>query len=176
MQRIVLIFSLSLAIIFLTGHYFIYKSVLKSHKREFQGYIRSHHPKIEVLEISPSELYADNARIRWKDENKEICLNGVMFDIIRIVSGGAKVKLFAVNDKDEKELMDLYSKQFNDQYENGVPGKKNNNLLKELLSFKYLSSNSREIVLQHSLLIRASDLQSKLCLGHLTVLTLPPNA
>jgi len=115
--------------------------VLKSHKKEFKAYIRTHFAKTEQLEISPSELYTNSRQITWLDENKEVLLNGVMYDIVSIRNAGTKVVLYAVNDKAEKELMNRYQKQFNDIYENGNSGKQKNNLLKDFLSLKYFQKS-----------------------------------
>ncbi len=131
--------------VFLTGHYFIYKSVLKSHKKEFKTYIRSHFAKIEQIEIAPSELYTNTNQLTWLDENKEVLLNGIMYDIVSLKTEGGKVVLNVVKDKDEKELMNRYQKQFNDIYENGNTGKKNNNLIKDFLSLKYFQNRNSAI-------------------------------
>lgn len=146
MKKASLIIALALMTVFLTGHYFIYKTVLKAHKKEFKTYIRSNFAKTEQLEINPSQLYTDNLEMQWLDENKEVCLNGVMYDIISIKSAGTKVILNVAKDKDEKELMNRYRDQFNDIYENGNAGKKNNNLLKDFLSLKYFQNSNSSIV------------------------------
>lgn len=145
MRKISYIIALSLITVFLTGHYFIYKSVLKSHKKEFKTYIRSHFAKIEQIEISPSELYANTKHLTWLDENKEVSLNGVMYDIVSIKNAGKKVILFVVNDKDEKELMNRYQSDFNDVYQNGNSGKHNTNLMKDFLSLKYFQKSTSGI-------------------------------
>lgn len=146
MRKASFIIALSLITVFLTGHYFIYKSVLKSHKIEFKSYIRANFAKTEELAIYPSQLYTNSPEMQWLDENKEICLNGVMYDIVCIKNAGTKVILNVVKDKDEKELMNRYNKQFNDIYENGNSGKKNNNLLKDFLSLKYFHNDNSSIV------------------------------
>lgn len=138
MRKIPLILSLFLAIIFGTGHYFIYKMVLNSHKTGFKQYIRSNYARIEILEIDPSELYCNTETITWHDENTEISRNGTMYDILHIAFSGTKVKLFVVNDQNEKELMNHYKDQFNDSYGNTASGKKSNNLIKHLIALKYL--------------------------------------
>jgi hypothetical protein len=176
MRKIALIFSLSLAVIFLSGHYFIYKSVIKSHKKEFKRFIRSNFAKIELIEIDPSELYANNSRITWLDENKEICLNGVMYDILCITPGEKSVKLYVVDDRHEKDLMNRYHNQFNTIHENGASGKKNNTLLKELLSFKYLTTAPYKLVFFHTDFSPIHESLSKTSSGYLTVHSPPPNA
>lgn len=174
MRKISYIIALSLITVFLTGHYFIYKSVLKSHKKEFKTYIRSHFAKIEQIEISPSELYNNNKHITWLDENKEISLNGIMYDIISIKNAGTKVVLNVVNDKNEKELMNRYNKQFNDIYENGNTGKQNNNLLKDFLSLKYFQKQLSKIKLftqEHNYIPETKLIT---CSGYYKIQLLPP--
>lgn len=174
MRKISYIIALSLITVFLTGHYFIYKSVLKSHKKEFKTYIRSHFAKIEQIEISPSELYANNKHLTWLDENKEVALNGVMYDVVSIKNAGTKVILFVVNDKDEKELMNRYQSDFNDVYQNGNPGKQNNNLLKDFLSLKYFQKSTSGITLFAQNSIPVCYLLFVTSEGYLSLQFLPP--
>lgn len=174
MKKATFIISLLLVTVFFTGHYFIYKSVLKSHKKEFKTYIRSHFAKHEQLEINPSELYSDNGKIRWLDENKEICLNGVMFDIISISNSGTKVILEVVNDKHEKELMDRYQNDFNETYNTGNTGKKNNHLIKDFLSLRFFQKNYSQIKIFSCNYDYLKDNKSKTVNGYMTVLTPPP--
>lgn len=176
MRKAGFIIILSLITVFLTGHYFIYKTVVKSHKGEFKAYIRSNFVKAEQIWIHPSQLYADNSEMQWLDENKEVCLSGVMYDILSIENAGTKIILNVVKDKDEKELMDRYRDQFNDQYENGRPEKKNSNILKELLSFKYLHSASPKFMLHHTVSDPFHEFISRTSSGYLRLNSPPPNA
>ncbi len=176
MRKAAIIISLSLITVFLTGHYFIYKSILRSHKKEFKAFIRSNYVKSEQLEISPDQLYTDNLEMQWLDENKEVCPNGVMYDVLSIQNSGTKVILNVVKDKDEKELMDRYRDQFNDIYEKGNTGKKSNNILKDLLSMKYLANSDvkKELPAQGLNFRIISDL--KISSIYLRVQTPPPSA
>lgn len=174
MRKTAFIISMSLITVLLTGHFFIYKGVLKAHKKEFKAFIRSNFVRSEQLEIDPSQLYRDNAEMQWLDENKEVCLNGMMYDILSIKNAGTKVILNVVKDKDEKELMDRYRDQFNDQYENSKSGKKGNTILKDLLSLKYLADSSlkQELQTQHVNFTTVLDL--KIQSVYLNVQTPPP--
>ncbi len=176
MRKATFIIAISLITVFLTGHYFIYKGVLKSHKKEFKTYIRTHFAKIEQLAINPSQLYTDTPEMQWLDENKEVCLNGVMYDIVSIKSVGTKVVLNVVKDKEEKELMNRYNKQFNDIYENGNTGKKNNSLLKDFLSLKFFQKSFSKINLFTTEYHYTDLFKSNICLVCLTVHTPPPLA
>lgn len=174
MKKASLIIALSLMTVFLTGHYFIYKSVLKAHKKEFKSYIRANFAKSEQLEINPSQLYTDNHEMKWLDENKEVCLNGVMYDILSIKNAGTKVILNVVKDKDEKELMNRYQNQFNDIYENGNTGKKDNSLLKDFLSLKFFQKSFSQINLFTTEHNYSVFFKSDLPLVYLSVQTPPP--
>ena len=174
MRKISYIIALSLITVFLTGHYFIFKSVLSSHKKEFKTYIRSHHAKIEQIEISPSQLYSDNAELKWMDENKELCLNGVMYDIVSIKTAGTKVILNVINDKEEKELMNRYHKQFNESCNEGAAGQKGNDLLKDFLSLKYFQSRNRSIVVFSQEYKFTSELRPSLMFGYSEISAPPP--
>src|SRR5687767_2243552 len=174
MRKAAFIISLSLISVFITGHYFIYKSVLKAHKKEFKAFIRSNYVKPEQLEINPSQLYTDNLEMQWLDENKEVCVNGVMYDILSIKNAGTKVILNVVKDKDEKELMDRYQKQFNDAYDTGTTGKKNNSLVKDFLALKFFQEPSSTINIYFSDLSYTKLSGRSTCIGHLTIHTPPP--
>lgn len=176
MRKATFIIALSLITVFLTGHYFIYKGMLKSHKKEFKTYIRTHFAKIEQFAIHPSELYTDTKEMQWLDENKEVCLNGVMYDIVSIKSAGTKVVLNMVKDKDEKELMNRYNKQFNDIYENGTGGKKNNNLIKDFLSLKYFQNSNSSIVMFSEAHKYIREAQPSLVFASIGVSTPPPKS
>lgn len=176
MKKASFIITLSLITVFLTGHYFIYQSVLKAHKKEFKAYIRSHYAKTEIIEISPSELYTDNVRIKWLDKNKEICLNGTMFDILAIKTAGTKVVLTVVKDKDEKDLMRRYADQFNGIYETGNGGKKSNNLLKDFLSLKFFQKTFSKINLFTETFHPFSSHKLNIKSVYISVLTPPPLA
>ena len=174
MRKASYIIIFSLITVFFTGHYFIYKSVISSHKKEFKTYIRSHFAKIEHIEISPGELYVNSKKLTWLDENKEICFNGMMFDIVSVKIAGTKVVLNVVNDKNEKELMSRFQNEFNTIYENGNTGKKNNNLIKDFLSLKFFQKDYSQIKIFIGNHKYFSEFKSNTVSGHKTVLTPPP--
>lgn len=176
MRKVSYIIALSLITVFLTGHFFIYKSVLSSHKKEFKAYIRSQFAKTEQIEISASELYVNSKQMTWLDENKEVCLNGIMYDIVSIKNNGTKVVLCVVNDKHEKELLNRYQNQFNDIYENGNTGKKNNNLIKDFLSLKFFHKNTGAITLYSQLNNYSFIQNSPISFGYLRIFSPPPKA
>jgi hypothetical protein len=133
-------FSLLLTVLF-SGHFFIYKVILNQHKKEFKAYLRTQLHNIEVIEIVPSELYADSKNITWHDENKEVEKDGEMYDIVKIESKGAKVLIHAVADKAEKELKKEFERQAGQEnYGDGTnkPAQKSSHVLKDLLALKFM--------------------------------------
>ena len=148
LKRISFIIISLVITVFITGNYFIYKQVTKAHKREFKAYIRTNFAKTEVIEISPSELFCNNQRITWLDENKEILLGEIMYDIVSIKNNGTKVLLTVVNDSEEKALMNEYSDEFNGFY-NQNNAKSKNNIMKDFFGFKYLLNTYQEIQFEY---------------------------
>lgn len=140
LKRISFIIISLVITVFITGNYFIYKQVTKAHKREFKAYIRTNFAKTEVIEINPSELFSNNQRITWLDENKEILLGEIMYDIVSIKNNGTKVLLTVVNDSEEKALMNEYRDEFNGFY-NQNSAKSKNNIMKDFFGFKYLPTH-----------------------------------
>lgn len=132
--------------LFLTGNYFLYKQFTKAHKKEFKAFIRSNYTQTETIEIVPSELYSDNASIKWLDHNKEVLLNDRLYDIVGISSGGTKVILTVVNDTYEKDLMNRYEHQYNESSRKQSDNK-GNQLANDFFSLKYLHQCREQIVL-----------------------------
>ncbi len=160
--------------LFLTGNYIIYKQVVKSHKKEFKAFIRSRYVKTQTISISPSELFSNNSRINWLDNNKEIVLNDVIYDVISYKSDGVKVLLTVVEDGQEKELMNNYKKQFDRMYSNSSE-KKQNSFAKDFFAFKYLSHQHICIHLHESIIELADTIANEVIKGFITSITPPPD-
>jgi hypothetical protein len=136
LKKALVIGIVSLVIGFMTCNFFVYRLILKQHKTEFKkALFSSHGEDLEIIEISPSQLYADSKDLEWLDENKEIRHNGEMFDIVRIKNNGTHVLLYVINDKKEKALFTEFKNQFSSlNTESG--GKKDGNFLTKLLTLE----------------------------------------
>lgn len=159
--------------VLITGNYFIYKQVTKAHKKEFKAFIRSKYAKKQTVKIYPSELYSNNSRITWLDHNKEILLDGVMYDIISHTNDGVQVALTVVEDSQEKELMHRYKNQFDEIY-NHHP-KQKNSIAKDFFAFKYLPNKNISFQIKESFLNPIPDRDSKSRVGFLSIYSPPPD-
>lgn len=174
MRKLSYIIVFSLITVFITGHYFIYKTVLNSHKKEFKAYINANYAKIEKIEILTNELYANSSKITWMDNNQELCINGMMYDILSITKMNSGYVLNVVKDKEEKELMYRYQNQFNELYNNGDTGKNNTNLIKDFLSLKYFQNSCLQIKTIAKSYSYFDFLITKISNGYLIVPSPPP--
>lgn len=174
MRKASFIIISTLIIVFLTGNYFIYKQITKTHKKEFKAYIRSKFAKTTQLSINPSELYSDNSRIKWLDENKEVILDNILYDIVSIKNNGVSVKLTVVNDKEEKALIDIYSEQFDDVYTSKT-SKNKNQLANDFFSLKYLTSNPSTFLLNSTFISYFQNNKINLPVGYTLLHTPPPD-
>lgn len=174
MRKVLFIFSLLIITVLITGNYFIYKQVTKAHKKEFKAFIRSKYARKQTIKIWPSELYSNNSRITWLDHNKEILLDGVMYDIISHRNEGVQVALTVVEDTQEKNLMKKYQNQFDSVYSTSS-GKKQNSFTKDFLAFKYLPHKNISFLIEESGLNQISDLDCKSIVGFLSFHAPPPD-
>jgi len=104
--------------VFVTVHFFIFQISLNSHQSQFRSHLTKNPSLIEKIEISPSELFTDSKNIKWLDGNKEISINGLLYDVVSILNSGKTVSLFLVNDGDEKTLLDKYSQLAGSVFDN----------------------------------------------------------
>ncbi|MBN8694704.1 MAG: hypothetical protein J0L69_16030 [Bacteroidetes bacterium] len=174
MRKVFFIFTILIITVLITGNYFIYKQVTKAHKKEFKAFIRSRYAKTQTISISPSELYSNNSRITWLDNNKEVLMNDIMYDIISLKSEGVKVVLTVVEDTQEKELMNKYKEQFDVMYSSSS-GKKQNSVAKDFFAFKYLSHENICVDIRESSLYYFIFFDSKTTKGFSNSLTPPPD-
>lgn len=164
----------TLLVLFFTSNYFFYRLVDKNHKKEFKAYVLSNYAKTEIIEINPSELFTNSNRITWKDENKEILFEDDIYDIVSYKSVGKKVQLIVVNDKQEKELMNKYKAQFNNELNNSSNNKHKIGA-KDFFNFKYLTHKKISINLIASGIHYSGQKKHKTINGFSTILTPPPN-
>lgn len=136
LKRAFVIGIASIVIAFITCNFFVYRLILKHHKTEFKrDLLKTHCNDLEIIEISPSQLYTDSKDLEWLDENKEIKRNGEMFDIVSIRNNGTRVLLYVINDKKEKALFNEFKNQFA-ALNNESGSKKEGNFLAKLLTLE----------------------------------------
>ncbi len=143
MKKIIIIYTSLLITIFGLGSFLIYSYYLSSYKNAYQSYVKNNESNISTTKIliNPCQLYTNSKTILWEDENKEIIKDGILYDIISIISDKGKVVLTVISDYQEQ----IIKKEFASVY-NIHSTKSDNNplkLLKQFLSLKFLiNSNS----------------------------------
>ena len=108
----------------------------------FRSFILKNLSQLDKIEISPSQLFSDSKNLKWLDNNSEIMLNGLIYDIVSIKNSGKTVSLFVVNDVKEKSLMDTYNQMADSIFDSGNPAKPN--LIKDFLSLKFFQDKVLE--------------------------------
>lgn len=134
--------------VFITCHFQVFKLFQNSQKANFRAYVAQNLSQLEQISISPFQLFSDSKDMEWLDENKEIMVNGILYDIISIKNSGKTVSLFVINDTKEKALMDNYSKVVNSNETNSNSSK--SNIVKNFLSLKFIQSPSYEFNISSS--------------------------
>lgn len=86
------------------GYYCFYAFQLHTAKKE---------AKHKLLKSIPEKLLttfqADDNRIRWEDEGKEICVNGKMYDVVKIQQAGKNKLVFCISDEKEDAVLEQLS-------------------------------------------------------------------
>ncbi len=136
---------------FSAGSFFIYKAGLSIHRSEIKSYIKANQNKLDltIIDINPSELYANSKTLKWEDENKEVIYNGELFDVVSISSEKGHVILKLLSDEQEKQIKDEYASVFSSSSNSSNHPLK---LLKQFLALKFLSNTSVSIDLSPALI------------------------
>ena len=96
------------------------------------------------LEVIIAENYKNE--IRWEDKGKEFSLNGVMYDVAKIIKKNDRTYLYCINDKKEKELLDDFLKAVD---HNQANGKQSSNILKSLVPDLIVLSFDEALTISH---------------------------
>lgn len=127
--------------VFSIGSFLIYSCYLHSYHSAYQSYARqqSSNTNITKVFINPSQLYSDSETISWEDDNNEINMEGILYDIISISSEKGKVVLTVLSDYQETEMKKEFASSYdvNSAKSSSTPIK----LLKQFLSLKFLNDN-----------------------------------
>jgi hypothetical protein len=163
-------------LVFISGHYFVFKTVQNQYTKNFKEYLKTlPEEKWESVEIASNQLYKNGSKITWLDDNKEIEMNGQLYDVVKIKHLGNKVKIYLVNDTNEKALKKNYNQIANSLNENNSK-KASGNPLKELFSIKVIIDNPLGVCkpINDTSVCFASESKTNTNIGYTTVSTPPP--
>lgn len=87
----------------------LFKFYIKCQKTDFrQELISVHSGSMEELEMNTSDLYKNKKGVEWHENNKEITVNEVFFEVIKVVSKKNTTVLHVIKDEKENNLFASY--------------------------------------------------------------------
>lgn len=128
-------FSVFFLLIFtvLVFKFLFFTSFIKSHKKDFRKQlIEQNSANVFSLKIPLDYLFIDKTGFDWKEKGKELVINGVYHEVVRIKKCGDHVLVFLIEDSQENELFNKYfclNKNMRNEY---------SDLMKLLLDFGYI--------------------------------------
>lgn len=106
MKRLLPIFFLGIFLAYSLGQLAVFYSLQQTQKTNFKHYALIHHAKqLKRISFSPSQLYINQATIKWLDGNKEIEINGKRHDIVSKSSQNGITTFFILEDTKENNLI-----------------------------------------------------------------------
>ncbi len=98
MDFIVLLFLIS-------SRFLFFISFVKHQKVEFRKQlIEQNSIEIKKLELNHEALYKDGNGLEWKENNKELVINGVYHEVISVIKTNGNFLLLLLEDKEENTL------------------------------------------------------------------------
>ena len=115
-------------------------SYLHSYKKEFKSFIKSNRVSTakQTITMAAKQLYVNSSNITWEDENQEMIINGVLYDVLDIKMNYSTALITLVSDKQELEL----KKQFASLYDFSKNKKEPCPVLKSFFSLKSVLNSS----------------------------------
>lgn len=142
MKKATIIFTFILITIFSIGSFFVYTCYLSSYQNAYQAYAKSKKNNLLTSQIliNPAQLYTNSKTISWEDDNKEVVINGVLYDVVSVKLQKGEVVLTVLSDKQEQEIKNQFASTYD------VSSSKSSNspikLLKQFLAFKFVNNTA----------------------------------
>ena len=95
---------------------------------------------MKILKLKKCELYQNINGLEWKDKNKELVINGIYHEVIKLVDNDGCITAYLVEDVKETNLVNRY---FNLAHQHSKNLVDTGNFL---LSLKYLQTSSPVIL------------------------------
>lgn len=123
-----------IALICITSfRFFFFVSYIRLQKTDFRRQLLlSGSKELLRFEFSENELFHDAKGFEWKKQNKELVVQGVYHEVIKVLLIGKKAMVFAIPDKKENTLFQSYFGLQKNIQDNGP------DLVKSLLNLTYL--------------------------------------
>jgi hypothetical protein len=101
---------LFLVLLFLISSRFVFFiSYVKSQKTEFRKQLLEQNAgETKVLKFNQHQLFKDGNGFEWKENNKELVINGTYYEVISIKKNTAAYTVILIEDKEENVLFKSY--------------------------------------------------------------------
>lgn len=100
--------------------FLVFNSFIQSHKKDFrEQLIEQSSEKIFVVKIALRNLLIDKPGFDWKENGKELVINGVYHEVIKIQKNDDHALISLIEDSQENELFNRYfclNKDMQDEY------------------------------------------------------------
>ncbi len=176
MKKLIIIIVLTIISFLSIGSYILYKGYLKAYKADFRTYINLHQQHLPLVKhiIQKSELYVNTKLIQWEDEDKEVVINGKLYDVISSTIIKNTVELSLLEDTNEQGIKKEFASSFD------LTNSKSNNpikLLKQFLALKCVVNHSQNLNTPMSFLNTISCYSNGFSIPKIVLLvqTPPPN-
>lgn len=167
-----------LIIVFSICNFGIFSLFLDQYKSKVQTNINNETTVItDVIYMCPYQLFSDSKNISWEDDNQEIRINGVLYDIASITTKDGVSELSLVIDEEETEIKKQFALIYDD--DNDEFSKNSNNpikLLKQFLALKFIYINNQSLECLYKNRIKSSIIETtfEICSVVLNNETPPP--
>lgn len=100
----------------------------------------------QTFDKTPSIFYFSQiefSNLKWVKPHKEFIIDSQMYDILSIESNNdGIIKVYAINDKEEKAILSLLHHHSNSNESKNLPGSNTHHLLKFISNFYFLGTDN----------------------------------
>lgn len=117
-KRTLAVLMLFITLLLFVLQFFAFRLFVASNK-EFliADALKSKGTEIHTVTISSSDLYRNMPGFEWKEKNRELCINGRYFEVLKIELCNKQAILYLVNDKKENELFRSFYEHSNKKHQ-----------------------------------------------------------
>lgn len=93
----------------ISASYFVFVAYLKTQKKLFRAETLSqNHSALIKVEMPAHQLYKDLGNRQWKEKGRELVIDGVYHEVLKVVKSGSLVTVYLIEDKSENKLLRAY--------------------------------------------------------------------
>lgn len=108
-KKIPVSFLLILIILMITGRFLIFISYAESQKTVFRAeLLQKQLLQTKTLRVSPENLFLNKNGMTWKENNRELLLNGVYHEVVALKRLKNVVLVYLVEDEEENRLFEKF--------------------------------------------------------------------